>query len=160
MIITKKGLPRRTVLRGLGAALALPWLDSMVPALTALAKSAVPARRLGVFYVPNGMSMGYWSPKVFAHMAGTKNTTHQCGTLVFGTDPRTSVLDPWCRAHDVANLFVVDASFFPSSAAAKPGSNPCLPAMSPARLSLPSKGAPEMAKFTSSADRKCAASRS
>ena len=63
MIITKKCLPRRTVLRGLGAALALPWLDSMVPALTALAKSAVPARRLGVFYVPNGMSMGYWSPK-------------------------------------------------------------------------------------------------
>jgi len=65
--------------------------------------------------------LGYWSPKVFAHMAGTKNTTHQCGTLVFGTDPRTSVLDPFCRAHDVANLFVVDASFFPSSAAVNPG---------------------------------------
>ncbi len=65
--------------------------------------------------------LGYWSPKVFAHMAGTKNTTHQCGTLVFGSDPRTSVLDPWCRAHDVANLFVVDASFFPSSAAVNPG---------------------------------------
>jgi choline dehydrogenase-like flavoprotein len=39
--------------------------------------------------------LGFWSPKVFAHMAGTKNTTHQCGTLVFGTDPRASVLDPW-----------------------------------------------------------------
>jgi choline dehydrogenase-like flavoprotein len=65
--------------------------------------------------------LGYWSPKVFAHMAGTKNTTHQCGTLVFGRDPRTSVLDPWCRAHDVDNLFVVDASFFPSSAAVNPG---------------------------------------
>ncbi len=65
--------------------------------------------------------LGYWSPKVFAHMAGTKNTTHQCGTLVFGTDPRASVLDPWCRAHDIANLFVVDASFFPSSAAVNPG---------------------------------------
>ena len=65
--------------------------------------------------------LGYWSPKVFAHMAGTKNTTHQCGTLVFGHDPRASVLDPWCRAHDVANLFVVDASFFPSSAAVNPG---------------------------------------
>src|SRR5216684_7546239 len=63
MIITKKCLPRRAVLRGLGATLALPWLDSMVPALTALAKTAVPARRMGVFYVPNGMSMGYWSPK-------------------------------------------------------------------------------------------------
>src|SRR5215212_1579796 len=62
MIITKKCLPRRAVLRGLGATLALPWLDSMVPALTALAKTAS-ARRLGVFYVPNGMSMRYWSPK-------------------------------------------------------------------------------------------------
>ena len=63
MFIAKKHLPRRTVLRGVGATLALPWLDSMVPALTALAQStAAPARRLGVFYVPNGMSMGYWSP--------------------------------------------------------------------------------------------------
>ena len=63
MFIAKKHLPRRTVLRSVGAALALPWLDSMVPALTALAQStAAPARRLGVFYVPNGMSMGYWSP--------------------------------------------------------------------------------------------------
>jgi choline dehydrogenase-like flavoprotein len=51
---------------------------------------------------------------------GTNNTTHQCGTIVFGTDPRESVLDPYCRAHDVENLFVVDASFFPSSAAVNP----------------------------------------
>jgi choline dehydrogenase-like flavoprotein len=51
----------------------------------------------------------------------TTNTTHQCGTLCFGVDPRTSVLDPWCRAHDIDNLFVVDASFFPSSAAVNPG---------------------------------------
>ena len=65
--------------------------------------------------------LGFWSPGLFAHSAGAKNTTHQCGTLVFGTDPRTSVLDPFCRAHDVANLFVVDASFFPSSAAVNPG---------------------------------------
>jgi choline dehydrogenase-like flavoprotein len=55
------------------------------------------------------------------HSLGTRNTTHQCGTLVFGTDPRESVLDPYCRAHDVENLFVVDASFFPSSAAVNPG---------------------------------------
>jgi choline dehydrogenase-like flavoprotein len=52
---------------------------------------------------------------------GLGNTTHQCGTLRFGADPRTSVLDPWCRTHDVENLFVVDASFFPSSAAVNPG---------------------------------------
>src|SRR5207253_6762574 len=64
MIITKMHLPRRTVLRGLGAALALPLLDSMVPALTAIGKTAAaPIRRFGVFYVPNGMSMPYWFPK-------------------------------------------------------------------------------------------------
>ncbi len=63
--------------------------------------------------------LGFW--KVMKHSHNSKNTTHQCGTLVFGTDPRTSVLDPWCRAHDVENLFVVDASFFPSSAAVNPG---------------------------------------
>ena len=65
--------------------------------------------------------LGYWSPRIFAHSAGAKNTTHQCGTLVFGTDPRASVLDPYCRTHDVENLFVVDASFFPSSGAVNPG---------------------------------------
>ena len=64
--------------------------------------------------------LGYWSPGLFAHSAGVHNTTHQCGTLRFGTDPRTSVLDPFCRTHDVENLFVVDASFFPSSAAVNP----------------------------------------
>ncbi len=63
--------------------------------------------------------LGFW--KVMTHSHKSKNTTHQCGTLAFGTDPRTSVLDPWCRTHDVANLFVVDASFFPSSAAVNPG---------------------------------------
>ena len=63
MLISKIHLPRRTVLRGLGATLALPLLDSMVPALTALSKTAAaPVRRFGVFYVPNGMSMPYWSP--------------------------------------------------------------------------------------------------
>ena len=56
-----------------------------------------------------------------AHSHKSKNTTHQCGTLCFGTDPRTSVLDPYCRTHDIENLFVVDASFFPSSAAVNPG---------------------------------------
>jgi choline dehydrogenase-like flavoprotein len=62
--------------------------------------------------------LGFFTLK---HSLGTRNTTHQCGTLCFGTDPRRSVLDPFCRAHDVENLFVVDASFFPSSAAVNPG---------------------------------------
>lgn len=63
--------------------------------------------------------LGFWL--VVAHSHKNKNTTHQCGTLCFGTDPGTSVLDPYCRSHDVENLFVVDASFFPSSAAVNPG---------------------------------------
>ena len=64
MIITKMHLSRRTLLRGLGVTLALPVLDSMIPALSALANTgAAPVKRLGVFYVPNGMSMPYWFPK-------------------------------------------------------------------------------------------------
>ena len=64
MFLTKKHLQRRTVLKGLGATVALPLLDSMVPALTAISKTAAaPVKRMGVFYVPNGMSMPYWTPK-------------------------------------------------------------------------------------------------
>jgi Protein of unknown function (DUF1552) len=63
MIISKMAIPRRTVLRGIGATLALPLLDSMVPALTALSKTAAkPVNRLGVVYVPNGMIMPNWTP--------------------------------------------------------------------------------------------------
>lgn len=63
--------------------------------------------------------LGFWM--VMSHSHKNSNTTHQCGTLCFGTDPRESVLDTYCRAHEVDNLFVVDASFFPSSAAVNPG---------------------------------------
>jgi choline dehydrogenase-like flavoprotein len=63
--------------------------------------------------------LGFWI--VVAHSHQAKNTTHQCGTLVFGTNPSESVLDPYCRTHDIENLYVVDASFFPSSAAVNPG---------------------------------------
>jgi hypothetical protein len=63
MIITKKAIPRRTMLRGIGATLALPLLDGMIPALTALQKTAaIPVRRFGVIYVPNGMMMAKWTP--------------------------------------------------------------------------------------------------
>jgi choline dehydrogenase-like flavoprotein len=63
--------------------------------------------------------LGFWV--VMTHSHGSTNTTHQCGTLCFGTNPRDSVLDTYCRTHDIPNLFVVDASFFPSSAAVNPG---------------------------------------
>jgi len=61
MISLNKKLPRRTVLRGMGATLALPFLDAMVPALGAQS-AAKPVRRFQAFYVPNGMAMEYWTP--------------------------------------------------------------------------------------------------
>ena len=68
MIITKKHLPRRTFLRGLGATVALPLLDSMIPALTAQeATAAKPVRRLGIVYVPNGIYMPNWTPTDDGH---------------------------------------------------------------------------------------------
>jgi hypothetical protein len=63
MIITKLYLPRRTFLRGLGATLALPLLDAMVPALSAAARTvANPVRRLGFIYIPHGAVMPKWTP--------------------------------------------------------------------------------------------------
>lgn len=59
-------------------------------------------------------------PLVFARQLGVEATGHQCGTTVAGDDPARSVLDPYCRSHEVANLFVVDGGFFPSSAAVNP----------------------------------------
>ena len=59
MVITKMALPRRTFLRGMGAAIALPFLDSMVPALRAAAPTA---KRLAFFYVPNGMYLPNFHP--------------------------------------------------------------------------------------------------
>jgi choline dehydrogenase-like flavoprotein len=51
---------------------------------------------------------------------GIEAVQHQCGTLRFGMESATSVLDQWCAAHDVEGLHVIDASFFPSSAAVNP----------------------------------------
>ena len=64
MIITRKALPRRTFLRGLGTAIALPLLDGMVPALTAAPRpgGGIPGGRLAIVYVPNGIWMPNWTP--------------------------------------------------------------------------------------------------
>ena len=63
MMITKKAISRRAVLRGVGAAVALPLLDGMVPALSALRRTAAkPAVRFGSVYVPNGMVMQSFTP--------------------------------------------------------------------------------------------------
>ena len=63
MMITRKRLSRRTVLRGFGATLALPLLDAMVPALSAVSRTAANGpRRMVVVYTPNGMMMNDWTP--------------------------------------------------------------------------------------------------
>ena len=59
MILTRKAIPRRTILRGMGAAVALPLLESMVPALSAAPE---PLKRFSVVFSPNGMNMGKWTP--------------------------------------------------------------------------------------------------
>jgi hypothetical protein len=70
MFISKKALHRRTFLRGTGVALALPLLDAMVPALSAMSKTAAnPVKRMGFVYIPNGVvldkashGVDAWSP--------------------------------------------------------------------------------------------------
>ena len=70
MFITKKHISRRTVLRGAGAALALPFLDAMVPAATALAQTAAsPKPRFVGCFVPHGMAPGYWVPSTEGPLA-------------------------------------------------------------------------------------------
>lgn len=65
MYISRMALPRRTFIRGVGAALALPLLDAMVPAASAAARRVVaqPMHRMGFFYMPSGVSLPYWTPK-------------------------------------------------------------------------------------------------
>ena len=89
--------------------------------------------RIEVTWTPNNMtahndliretkkalkSIGF--PVVINQTMGVETNSHQCGTCVAGNDPATSVLDQYCRTHDVQNLFVVDGSYFPSSAAVNP----------------------------------------
>ena len=102
MIITKKVLSRRTVLRGVGVSLALPLLDAMVPALTAIAKTAAkPVDRYGFFYLPNGVAMthtdvNYWKPKTvgadfeFSPILKPLEQFRQQMTVVSGTHHRSS----------------------------------------------------------------------
>lgn len=101
MIITKKAIARRTVLRGVGTALALPFLDSMVPALTALSQTAAtPTKRLGVVVVPNGAPREYWTPEA---------------------EGRSFELTPSLRALEPVRDQIVVLTGFYSVGAARPG---------------------------------------
>ena len=90
MIITKRALPRRTFLRGMQAAVALPLLDAMVPAATAMDNT--PAKtipRLGFVFVPMGCDHSRWTPK----------ENDQLGTL-------TPILSPLAKLRMAAEFFV------------------------------------------------------
>ncbi len=81
MWVTRKHLPRRTFLRGVGVTMALPLLDSMVPALTAQTKTAAaPAPRLGFVYVPHGAIMDQWTP-------GTEGTNFEFTRILKPLEP-------------------------------------------------------------------------
>ena len=99
MIITKKNLPRRTFLRGVGATLALPLLDSMVPAFAAVRNSAAkPIQRFFTGYVPNGMVMADWTP----------STEGALGDLPMTLEPLTPFKDKMLLVSGLA-----DAPAFP-----------------------------------------------
>ena len=83
MIITKKALPRRTFLRGMGATLALPLLDAMVPSMTAWAATpANPVRRLGFVYMPMGCNISQWTPPGSSNLAELSPSLRSLASVV------------------------------------------------------------------------------
>ncbi|HTH46442.1 MAG TPA: GMC family oxidoreductase [Candidatus Limnocylindria bacterium] len=74
----------------------------------------------GCHILPNGKYFNAGSVTTFTNKLGTSGLGHQVGTARFGSDPASSVLDLNCRAHDLDNFYVVDGSFFVSSAAVNP----------------------------------------
>jgi hypothetical protein len=83
MIVTRRALPRRTFLRGMGAAVALPLLDAMVPSMTALAKTpAEPVRRLGFVYMPMGCDLPRWTPPGEGKLVELSATLHSLAPVV------------------------------------------------------------------------------
>ncbi len=83
MIITKKALPRRTFLRGVGATVALPLLDAMVPSMTAMTRSAAePVRRLGFVYMPMGCDLPRWTPPGEGRLTALSPALQSLGNVV------------------------------------------------------------------------------
>ncbi|MBV8278106.1 MAG: GMC family oxidoreductase, partial [Verrucomicrobia bacterium] len=79
-----------------------------------------PRAHYRLIYAARTMMKRAGYPIVLNQTMGIETNSHQCGTARFGTDPHSSVLDSYCRTHDVENLYIVDSSFFPSSAACNP----------------------------------------
>src|SRR5262245_47321324 len=114
MVISKKALPRRTFLKGLQATLALPLLDAMIPAATALAKTpAKPVRRLGFVYVPMGCDYGRWTPpaqEILSDLSPTLSPLEPVKKqLTVITNLRLEQSYP--GTHDTANAGFLSAAF-------------------------------------------------
>ena len=102
MFITKKHLSRRTVLRGLGVTLSLPLLDAMIPASTAIAKTAAAAKpRLGFVYFPHGAVMDKWTPKAdganfdFPDIIASLKPFQKHVTIITGLENKSAIAAPW-----------------------------------------------------------------
>lgn len=91
-----------------GASIMLDWQRSNMRSHDTLVKRARETLR------------GAGFPIVLSRAFDRRTPSHQCGTSRMGTDPATSVVDPWCRSHDVENLYIMDASVLPTSAAVNP----------------------------------------
>jgi choline dehydrogenase-like flavoprotein len=91
-----------------GATIVLDWRRSNMAAHARLVATVKERMRAAGF------------PLLLTRAFDRRTPSHQCGTVRMGTDPSSSALDPFCRAHDHPNLFVVDAGFMPSSAAVNP----------------------------------------
>ncbi|MEO5740551.1 MAG: DUF1552 domain-containing protein [Vicinamibacterales bacterium] len=114
MIITKKALPRRTFLKGMQAALALPLLDAMIPAATAWAQTAAkPVRRLGFVFIPMGMDAARWTPPA-------AETLTELSPILHSLDPvkqhitvvtNTRLQNSYPGTHDTSNAGFLSAAF-------------------------------------------------
>jgi choline dehydrogenase-like flavoprotein len=100
--------PENRVTAGLDGSITVHWKPNNRATHEELIKTAARLMRQAGF------------PLILVQRMGIETNSHQCGTLRFGSDPGTAVLDPYCKAFDLDNLYVVDASFFPSSAATNP----------------------------------------
>lgn len=116
MIITKKALPRRTFLRTVGATMALPLLDAMIPAATALEKTAArPVRRLGFVFMPMGCDQSRWTPR-------SEKTLDQLSPILKSLEPvkdRVTVLTNMELANAYPGSHATSNSSFLSAAKAK-----------------------------------------
>ncbi len=160
MYITKKQLSRRTLLRGVGAGVALPLLDAMIPAATALANTAAkPQARMGFIFFPHGAVMDRWTPaetgssftvpEILAPVAKFQDKM----TIVSGLrnkpaespDPHGIVAGTWLRcvapndvsdpskgitADQVAARYIAGETTFPSIEVGTPTGGPCSPGFS------------------------------